>query len=197
LTRMQQARSIILEIVIEISLKTYRHAERLYMSPDEARSSCQQAFSGINHPAMRNTQTKNASCLLPVNDHILFTWACTAASPVMLELESWAASPVAAAVACQAAACQAAACQAAACLAAASQVVASQIVASQVVASQLVASQLVAFLAVACPAAACPAAAAVAAAASASAADAAARLGLAVSSRAVSSDKQQRRSPCY
>ncbi len=189
---MQQARSIILEIVIEISLKTYRHAERLYMSPDEARSSCQQAFSGINHPAMRNTQTKNASCLLPVNDHILFTWACTAASPVMLELESWAASPVAAAVACQAAACQAAACQAAACLAAASQVVASQIVASQVVASQLVA-----FLAVACPAAACPAAAAVAAAASASAADAAARLGLAVSSRAVSSDKQQRRSPCY
>jgi len=192
LTRMQQARSIILEIVIEISLKTYRHAERLYMSPDEARSSCQQAFSGINHPAMRNTQTKNASCLLPVNDHILFTWACTAASPVMLELESWAASPVAAAVACQAAACQAAACQAAACLAAASQVVASQIVASQVVASQLVA-----FLAVACPAAACPAAAAVAAAASASAADAAARLGLAVSSRAVSSDKQQRRSPCY
>ncbi len=192
MTRMQQARSIILEIVIEISLKTYRHAERLYMSPDEARSSCQQAFSGINHPAMRNTQTKNASCLLPVNDHILFTWACTAASPVMLELESWAASPVAAAVACQAAACQAAACQAAACLAAASQVVASQIVASQVVASQLVA-----FLAVACPAAACPAAAAVAAAASASAADAAARLGLAVSSRAVSSDKQQRRSPCY
>jgi len=192
LTRMQQARSIILEIVIEISLKTYRHAERLYMSPDEARSSCQQAFSGINHPAMRNTQTKNASCLLPVNDHILFTWACTAASPVMLELESWAASPVAAAVACQAAACQAAACQAAACLAAASQVVASQIVASQVVASQVVA-----FLAVACPAAACPAAAAVAAAASASAADAAARLGLAVSSRAVSSDKQQRRSPCY
>jgi hypothetical protein len=181
LTRMQQARSIILEIVIEISLKTYRHAERLYMSPDEARSSCQQAFSGINHPAMRNTQTKNASCLLPVNDHILFTWACTAASPVMLELESWAASPVAAAVACQAAACQAAACQAAACLAAASQVVASQIVASQVVASQVVA-----FLAVACPAAA-----AVAAAASASAADAAARLGLAVSSRAVSSDKQQ------
>ncbi len=181
MTRMQQARSIILEIVIEISLKTYRHAERLYMSPDEARSSCQQAFSGINHPAMRNTQTKNASCLLPVNDHILFTWACTAASPVMLELESWAASPVAAAVACQAAACQAAACQAAACLAAASQVVASQIVASQVVASQVVA-----FLAVACPAAA-----AVAAAASASAADAAARLGLAVSSRAVSSDKQQ------
>jgi len=187
LTRMQQARSIILEIVIEISLKTYRHAERLYMSPDEARSSCQQAFSGINHPAMRNTQTKNASCLLPVNDHILFTWACTAASPVMLELESWAASPVAAAVACQAAACQAAACLAAA----------SQVVASQIVASQVVASQLVAFLAVACPAAACPAAAAVAAAASASAADAAARLGLAVSSRAVSSDKQQRRSPCY
>ena len=184
---MQQARSIILEIVIEISLKTYRHAERLYMSPDEARSSCQQAFSGINHPAMRNTQTKNASCLLPVNDHILFTWACTAASPVMLELESWAASPVAAAVACQAAACQAAACLAAA----------SQVVASQIVASQVVASQLVAFLAVACPAAACPAAAAVAAAASASAADAAARLGLAVSSRAVSSDKQQRRSPCY
>ena len=178
---MQQARSIILEIVIEISLKTYRHAERLYMSPDEARSSCQQAFSGINHPAMRNTQTKNASCLLPVNDHILFTWACTAASPVMLELESWAASPVAAAVACQAAACQAAACLAAA----------SQVVASQIVASQVVASQLVAFLAVACPAAACPAAAAVAAAASASAADAAARLGLAVSSRAVSSDKQQ------
>ena len=187
MTRMQQARSIILEIVIEISLKTYRHAERLYMSPDEARSSCQQAFSGINHPAMRNTQTKNASCLLPVNDHILFTWACTAASPVMLELESWAASPVAAAVACQAAACQAAACLAAA----------SQVVASQIVASQVVASQLVAFLAVACPAAACPAAAAVAAAASASAADAAARLGLAVSSRAVSSDKQQRRSPCY
>ena len=179
---MQQARSIILEIVIEISLKTYRHAERLYMSPDEARSSCQQAFSGINHPAMRNTQTKNASCLLPVNDHILFTWACTAASPVMLELESWAASPVAAAVACQAAACQAAACLAAA----------SQVVASQIVASQVVASQVVAFLAVACPAAA-----AVAAAASASAADAAARLGLAVSSRAVSSDKQQRRSPCY
>jgi len=151
LTRMQQARSIILEIVIEISLKTYRHAERLYMSPDEARSSCQQAFSGINHPAMRKTQTKNASCLLPVNDHIPFTLACTAASPVTLELESWAASPVAAAVAYQAVAC----------------------------------------LAVACLAVACQAAAAVAAAASASAADAAARLGLAVSSRAVSSDKQQ------
>ena len=128
----------------------------------------------INRPARRNDiQTKNAGCSLPLDvqldGHIVFTLACKAASPVTLELESWAASPVAAAAACQAAACQAAACLAAACLAA----------------SQLVASQVVAFLAVAYPAAAA------AAAASASAADAAARLGLAVGSRAVSSDRQQ------
>ena len=131
----------------------------------------------INRPARRNDiQPKNAGCSLLIDDqldgHIVFTLACKAASPVTLELESWAASPVAAAAACQAAACQAAACLAAACLAAG---------------SQLVASQVVAFLAVAYPAAA----AAAAAAASASAADAAARLGLAVGSRAVSSDKQQ------
>lgn len=121
-----------------------------------------------------DTQTKNASCLLLVDvqldGHIGFTLACKAASPVTLELESWAASPVAAAVAYQAVACPAAACLAAACLA--------------------VASLVVAFLPVACPAVACPAAAAVAAAASASAADAAARLELAVSSRVVSSDRQ-------
>ena len=134
----------------------------------------------INRPARRNDiQTKNAGCSLPLDvqldGHIVFTLACKAASPVTLELESWAASPVAAAAACQAAACQAAACQAAACLAAA----------CLAAASQLVASQVVAFLAVAYPAAAA------AAAASASAADAAARLGLAVGSRAVSSDKQQ------
>ncbi len=86
---MQHIRREVLEIVIEISLKTYRHAEGLYMSPDKARSSCQHAFSSIDHLAMRNnTQTKNASYLLPVNDHIPFTLACKAASPVTLELES-------------------------------------------------------------------------------------------------------------